>query len=334
MATPESGSEKGHQRHRLKQRDLVMSIFFLFSEEYERSQTESIWQVRVPIERVKDYLQSRHSVRYKSNLWVYTQLKRYEDEIGVKLFAKESIGSDPQDFALRIYYPFVNFLQKQHLYVNQKIKVANGAYDKIQHYSAARGDRKPVRLLLGAGSTIFHLAAIIAEKSSEKATRYSVYTHNLGALQQILNPKVNFGNIEVFMPQGKIDPVTYTIVGSPTPMFESSDFDFVIQGTSRVFDGKLYIESRAEWDRKRMILRSCHGQKLLVLTKHEFSDEPFPGTEPYGSVEDYDWVVVPKRSSEDGPKKRSEVLFDECTSVLKPEIISWNYEIYRVDHRG
>jgi DeoR/GlpR family transcriptional regulator of sugar metabolism len=307
-----------------------MSIFFLFSEEFERSEGESIWDVRLPIDLVKDYLQRQHNVRYQSNLWVYTQLKRYEDEIGVKLFRKESIGSDPQDFALCINFPFENFLQKQHLYVNLKIKVANGVYEKIRHSAEAVGERRPIRLLLGAGSTIFHLASILAEKSREDATKYLIYTHNLGALQQILNPKVDFQNIEVFMPQGRVDPATYTIVGSPTPMFESSHFDFIVQGTSRVFDGKLYIESREEWERKRTILRECEGRKILVLTKHEFSDEPFKGIEPYGEIGDYDWVIVPKRSAEGGTKKRYEHLFDECSSLLEPEIISWNYEIYRV----
>lgn len=330
MTAKPSKTEQPRQRRRLKQQDLVMSIFFLFSEEFERSETESIWDVALPIELVKEYLQERHSVRYKSNLWVYTQLKRYEDELGVKLFAKDPIGRDPQNFALRIFYPFVNFLQKQHLYVNRKIKVANGVYDKIHHSAPLEKVRRPVRLLLGAGSTIFHLASILAEKSWEDETRYEIHTHNLGALEQLLNPKVNFEKIEVLLPEGRVDPSTYTIVGSGTSQFDSTEFDFVVQGTSCVHDGKLYIESAEEWERKRSILHNCSGQKILVLTKHEFSDESFPGAEPYGEIRDYDWVIVPKRAPASGATKRYELLFDACSPLLEAEIISWNYEIYRV----
>lgn len=307
-----------------------MNIFFFISEEFERSTAESIWDITVPIEQIKRYLQEVCQVEYKSSQWVYTQLKRYEDEVGVRLFRKESTGTDSKDFALGLYHPFVNFQQKQHLYVNQKIRVANGVYDKIKHSASERRHGGPMRLLLGAGSTIYHLAAIIAEKSWTDEMKFSVYTHNLGALQQLLNPRVNFHNVEVFTPQGRIDPTTYAIVGPSTPLFESVAFDYVVQGTSRVHKTDLYIESREEWERKKTILSGCTGQKILVLTKHEFAGKPFPGIESYGSITDYDWVVAPRRKSVSLPRKRYDLLFDECAPLFTPEIISWNYEILKV----
>ena len=329
----DSSSDRGH-RHRLRQRDLVMSICSLFSEEYEKSSEESIWEVRIPIDRIKEYLQERHHSEYKSSLWVYTQLKRYEDELGVKLFRKEQSDSDDRSFSLRIYHPFLNFFQKQHLHVSEKIKVANGAYEKIRHDAQLRSTKEPLRLLLGAGSTVYHLAAIIADNSWTDPTRYVIYTHNLGALQQLLNPRVNFENLQVYTPGGRIDPTTYTIVGFAEPLFETSTFDFIVQGTSRVCDGRLYIESGEELPRKRTILHDCRGRKILVLTKHEFADEPFPGVDAYGSLTDYDFIIVPKRNSHTLPKKSYETLFDRYASLLEPEIISWNYEILKVKHRA
>ncbi len=284
------------QRHRLKQLDLVMSICSLFSEEYERTPAESIWEVLIPIDRIKEYLQTTHHAEYKSSLWVYTQLKRYEDEIGVKLFRREQ--NDGRNFSLGIYHPFVNFFQKQHLHVSEKIKVANGAYDKISHFAHQRSLNEPLRLLLGAGSTVYHLAAIIAEKSWTDTIQYEIYTHNLGALQKLMSPRVNFHNIRVLTPQGRIDPITYTIVGASTPLFAGTSFDFIVQGTSRVCDRRLYIESAEERARKMNILHECAGQKILVLTKHEFVETPFSGIDSYGSLDDYDFLIVPRRSTE------------------------------------
>ena len=308
-----------------------MNFFFFLSEEFERSSTESMWDITISIDLFKDYLQEQFHAEYKSSKWVYTQLKRYEDEVGVKLFRKEPLGTDGRSFALGLHYPFVHFSQKQHLYVNQKIRVANGVYEMIRHSAINRKRDDLMRLLLGAGSTIYHLAAIIAEKSWADQGRYAIYTHNLGALQQLLSPRVNFRNIEVFTPQGHVDPSTYAIVGPSTPLFEEVSFDFVVQGTSCVHKTDLYIESQEEWPRKRTILKDCTGEKILVLTKHEFADEPIPSIESYGSIADYDWVVVPKRKALDLPKKRYDILFDECASLFTPEILSWNYEILRVN---
>lgn len=330
----DDSSNEPSRRRRLKQRDLVMSICSLFSEEYDRSRTESIWDVRIPIERIKEYLQERHQTEYRSSLWVYTQLKRYEDELGVRLFRKEQNGKDGGDFSLRIFHPFVNFSQKQHLHVSDKIKIANGAYDKIRHFADERKNGKPLRLLLGAGSSVFHLAAIIAERSRTDNIHYLIHTHNLGALQQLIRTRVNPRHIQLFIPQGIIDPVTYTILGPQTPLFESSTFDFIVQGTSRVCDGRLYIESADELPRKRAILHECTGQKILLLTKHEFADAPFPGIDSYGSIEDYDFIVVPRRRSDSTERKSYEALYDRLAASLAPEIISWNYEILKVRHEG
>jgi hypothetical protein len=38
--------KRPYARHRLRQNELVMNIFFLFESEYERSQVESIWELR------------------------------------------------------------------------------------------------------------------------------------------------------------------------------------------------------------------------------------------------------------------------------------------------
>lgn len=326
-----SSSQRRTTKHRLRKDDLVMKIFYLFSELYEQSAEESIWNVQVPVDEVRRYLHDRYGVSYNSNQWVLTQLRRYEDEIGVPLFRKvpgDASGAG-ENVSLAVHDEMVQFYQKKHLYVSQKIKVANGVYDLIRNKTVAR--REPVNVLLGAGSTVYHLADILAEKSWEDDIRYSIFTHNLGSLQTLLNHNVNYRKITVSIPSGTIDPVTYTIVGDGVELFTKTQFDYIVQGTTCVHDGKLYIESHEELKVKRSILHQCSGVKVLVLTKHEFRDRPIEGVEPFGQLADYDYVVLPRSSSADRrAAKPYEKRLNEHLPMLEAEIMNWNYLIYRV----
>jgi DeoR/GlpR family transcriptional regulator of sugar metabolism len=279
-------------------------------------------------------LQTRYGVFYKRGQWIYTQLRRYEEEIGVRLFRKIGRPGSRQHFSLAVHDQMTQFHQKQHLYVSDKIKVANGVYDQIRNAAADRHSGRAVRLMLGAGSTVYHLAQIIADKSWEDETRFEICTHNLGSLQTLLGHNVNFDRITVSILSGTVDPVTYTIVGSDTSLVTDAAFDFIVQGTSCVYDGLLFIESHTERGVKQTILQKCRGTKILVLTKHEFLDQPFPGIDPYGSIRDYDYVVVPRSASEGVVKKQYERRFELYEPMLYAEILNWNYSIYRVAGRS
>jgi DeoR/GlpR family transcriptional regulator of sugar metabolism len=315
-------------KHRLKRKDLVTKVFYLLSEVYEQSDRDSIWDIELPIERIREHLSTKYGVCYSSDQWVYTQLRRYEEEIGARLFRKICRTGSRRSFSLAVHDKMVEFDQKQHLHVGDKIKVANGVYDKI-HNASAELDR-PVRLLLGAGSTVYHLARIIADRSWEDETRYAIHTHNLGSLQTLLGHNVNYERIAVSIMSGTIDPVTYTIVGADPSEVGGAEFDYIIQGTSCVHEGRLYIESHAERDIKQAILHRCRGTKVLVLTKHEFLDRPLPHIEPYGRLQDYQYLVVPRSSSEEIRKKQYDLRFEGYLQLLAPEILNWNYSIYRV----
>ena len=317
-------------KHRLKQKDLVMNVFGFFSEEYERSNAGSIWEITLPIEKVINYLQQKCDVSYKSNLWVWIQLKRYEEELGVELFKKVKANKQDNQFSIAINYPFINFFQKQHLYVNEKIKVANGVFDKIQDYISKNNNNEPIKIFLGAGTLCFHLSTIFAERSLYNKTKFLIHTNNLGALSQLMAPGINHDNIRVSIPEGKVDSVTHTIIGENTESYLSTKFDFIIQGTSCIHNGDLFIESSEENIRKKAILKNTLGKKILVLTKHEFSDKPMEGSEAYGNLKDYDFVIVPKKSTDSPIKKRYESIFEECKKTLLPEIINWNYEIFKI----
>ncbi len=309
-----------------------MNIFFLFEEEYEKQPVDSIWEIKLPIERIKEYLEKRFSVTYHSNLWVYTQLRRYEEDLGVKLFERIP-AKQKGSFYLSIYKDMVKFYQKQHLYVSKKIKVANGVYDKIRNDFLALPDEekktKKIKILLGAGSTIFHLANIIAQKSWEDNIKYSIYTHNLGSLKRLLEPTVNYDRIKVSTPSGTVDPVTYTIIGDSTNLYHNTSFDYIIMGTSYIYKGKLYVESKAETEIKNTILNYQSKAKILILTKHEFTDIPPSNPKPFGNLSDYTYIVVPRFNITTKTKKKHDLIFNEYNKTLVPEIIHWNYSILK-----
>ncbi len=318
-------------KHRLNQKDLVMNILSLFSEEYENCESGSIWDISISLESIIDKLKEKCNVSYKSDNWVWTQLKRYEEEIGAKLFKRTKSGNEKKSIVISMHSPYINFFQKKHLYINEKIKVANGVYDKINNFAMRKYSSEPIRIFLGAGTLCFHISTIFADRSFESETKYIIHTNNLGVLSELISPRVNHENILVTMPEGDVDPVTYTIIGENNEYYAGHEFDFIIQGTSGIVDGKLYIESAVEKIRKKAILISARGYKILALTKHEFADERNKNTESYGFLSDYDSIIVPRKGNTQSQKKKHELKFEESESLLVPEILNWNYEIYKVN---
>jgi hypothetical protein len=313
---------------RLKRHDLVMGILYKFSDLYESSEAQSIWDIAMPIDELRIHLKMRFGVEYTSNQWVYTQIRRYEDEIGAKLFERRDM-KHANRFNLMLHPNMIEFVQKQHLYVPQKIKLANGIYDKIQ---SAVQYQHTVKVCLGAGSTMYHLAQIFLDRQDQFLPKFQLYTHNAGILPLLYSQQVNYQKLEIFSASGQLDPITRTLIGDPQHIFPTRSFDFIIQGTSRIFEGDLYIESEAEQVIKAELLHQHSGCKMLVLTKHEFQDEPLEHAKPYGNITDYDYVVVP-RSIGNENKKLYDFRFEQYLHLFEPEIMNWNYSILKVVHR-
>lgn len=313
---------------RLHRKELAMGVLYLFSDVFEGSSAESILDVSIPIAQVRSHLRERFGVEYSSNQWIFTQLRRYEEEVGATLFKKTAARSS-NEFHVALNPNMVEFAQKQHLHVPQKIKVAAGAYDKItMSITDAMRDR-PVRVFLGAGSTVYHLSQIFADRTGPEVPRFQLFTHNAGSIQMLLSGDVDFERLSVVVIGGTLDPVTRTILGSGPAALPEHAYDFIVQGTSCVHDGRLYIESEPERALKSAILHQCTGCKILVVTKHEFSAHALPGVESYGAITDYDYVIVP-RSIHDRPQKKYEREFAAYEHLFEPEILNWNYSILKL----
>ena len=323
-------------RHRLKREELVMAVLSLLSEEFERSEAESMWQIALPASTIRKHLSERHGTAYSSDHWLHTQLRRYEDEIGVPLFERTSQTNTGKEktFALGLHQPMTDFYQKQHLYVTEKIKIANGVYDFIKDYARRLGKERACNVLLGAGSTVYHMATIFAEGSHSAPERYHLFTHNAGFFQKLLNSNVNYDRLTVSTLGGTLEPTTRTILGTRLDELGGTELDIVVQGTSNICNGRLYVESERERVVKAAILNECSGCKILVCTKHEFSERPLTETMSYGWLTDYDYLVVPHSPGNAASRaKQYELEFQRHEPYLEPQVLNWNYAIFRIVKR-
>ncbi|MBE9572940.1 MAG: hypothetical protein IMF11_20135 [Proteobacteria bacterium] len=324
MDTDQTGT-----KHRLKRKDLVKYIFIIFSSEYERSDVETIWDIEIPIEKLRIHLKEKHGVDYTSNSYIYNQLKHYEEEIGLTLFRFEKSEESEQNILVSIHDKMSAFYQHHHLYATHKIKIANGVYGMIQNFISETGITRPVNILLGSGTIPYHLAIILRDKSSEK-NRYSFYTHNLGIIEELHGPDANPKHYDLYIPAGKVNYWINAIIGTDNNLYKSIDFDFIVQSTKYIYNGELYVDDQEQNERKRVILKECRGVKILTLIKDELVDQPLKDLSPFGALTDYDYVVVPRMSSNVKKRRKYDQMFDQYQDLFSSEIVSWNFIIYRV----
>jgi DeoR/GlpR family transcriptional regulator of sugar metabolism len=312
------------QRRRLKRKDLVAAVFVLFSEEYDRRGADSILDIELPLKEVRRYLLARFGIDYTSDFWIWTQLGKYEEEANISLFRKRE---DPEGLVLGIARDMSTYFQKEHLYVTQKIKVANGVLELMRNEPEGRSG--PLSILLGAGSTVARIAEALVEGLESFPGPWRVATHNLGVIQTLGRAGPHSSRIELTVPEGRVDPVTNLILWRNEDFYAQLCLDWVIEGSSFLKDGELYVESAEETLIKSAILRRCPGRKVLVLTGHEAVASLPPGLSPFGRVEAYDYVVLPRFSRESSRPSRFDLAFAAVRERFEPFVLTWNYEILK-----
>ncbi len=315
---------------RLKQKDLVFNVLHLFSLELEKNQVKSIWDVVLSSSQIIEYLKERYSIDYKTDYWLWTQLKRYEEELGMPLFKKYK-GSGPT-FTISLAAPYTHFHQKKHLYIAEKLKTANAVHDEIENFAQQHTREVPVKVLLGAGGLCNHIASIFAEHLDTLSYPLDIYTHNLGIIEQFSSLLQREYHLGVFVPSGELDPTTYTLLEQQDSFYENIPFDFIVQGTSFLYEGNLFIESKIELPRKASIAKKAKGTKILALSMHEFIDDPslVQGLTSYASLSDYDQLIVPRSGTTDGLSEHSNQVFLSYIDSLHPLVLNWNYAIYQI----
>ena len=134
--------------------------------------------------------------------------------------------------------------------------------------------------------------------------------------------------IKIYTPAGMIDPVGNIIVGDDNNFYLSTEFDFIIQSTNTIYERKLYVHTKEESERKRIILEKCRGVKILALVMDEFKTSLDEKMSCYGKLSDYDFIIVPRTRSK--RESEYETMLKKMDDFMIPEIVHWNYVIYKI----
>lgn len=312
-------------KHRLKQKDLIAQLFILFSEEYDRLQVDSITDVAIPLPSIRDYIREKTGISYSSDSWIITQVHKYEEELGTKLFRRTVATAGP---ALGLCKDLFTYEQKRHLYITQKIKTANGVFDLIKNSLGDPPAEQTIRVLLEAGSTVTRVAEIIAQNLASLPLRWEVSTNNLGVLECLGKTGTAYRKVSLSVPRGNFDPATNLILGEEEDLYGRKEFDWIIQGTSFLSRGSLYVEKPEEAVLKSRILHDYGGTKVLLLTGHEATARIHADTKPFGKVSDYDFIIHPALPQDSAASRRLALeLSCEGSPDLSVMIRNWSYEI-------
>ena len=317
-------TEKRASKHRLKQKDLVALLLALFSEEYDKAQVDSITDILLPMSAIKTYLQSKVGISYTSDAWIITQVRKYEEENDTVLFRKTA---SQEGAALGLCQNISTYEQKRHLYVTQKIRTANGVFDLMRNSVEKRPSGNTISILLEAGSTVTRVAEIIAQNLNSLPLKWDICTHNLGVIECFGKTSPAYKNVSISVPQGKFDPVTNLILSDKLELYMDREFDWIIQGTSFLADGNLYVEKPEESRLKAKILHDCRGTKVLVLTGHEATLHLSCPTEPFGVISDYDYIVYPALAGDSAAAKKMNKEMAQFAETLPVIIRNWSYVI-------
>ena len=311
-------------KRRLKKKDMIMLLLTLFSEQYDSAQVDSITDIMIPMETVKDYIRDKVGINYTSEPWIINQIRKYEEEIGTRLFRK--IVTE-QGSTLGLCQDLSTYEQKRHLYVTQKIKTANGVFDLIFNMLEKSVSYKTIKILLDGGSTVTRVAEIIAKNPNQPAVNWEIYTHNLGVIECFGKTSTAYQGISIHVPQGIYDHVTNLILSDRLEFYLERKFDWIIQGTSFLSSGKLYVEKSEEARVKASILSDCIGKKVLVLTGHEATSNLSCFAEPFGVVSQYDYVVYPLLASGSTAAEKMGNELMQFAKIMPIMIQNWSYVI-------
>lgn len=307
---------------RLKRDELVEMVFARFWAAARERNSSTIAGVSVPLDTLREEIARQTGVPRQNNKWIASQLRSYEKSHGVKLFSFErsSTGSEQVCAARNM----VSFIQKKHLHRPEKVRLAAALADLVETEFSTPGGS--IRLLLGAGTTLALAAEVLRTRASAWNIRIAVITHNMGILQELTHRETP-EHLTVTVPRGTFDPVTWALVPEDPAALGDEDVDVMVQGTSAVHLGTLYVESAREAPVKRAVVERTAGVKVLVLTLHEFVQEVPSSMHPFGSVHEYDLIVIPRMKHPSPDQEEALGWIREELASHEVKIRHWHYEI-------
>lgn len=307
---------------RLKRDELVEAVFARFWSAAREHDLPGIAGISLELDDLRDEIARQTGVPRQNNKWIVTQLRSYEKSHSARLFSfhRNADGAE----CVRAADKMVSFVQKKHLHRPEKIRLATALADLIATDFA--DSPEPVRVFLGAGTTLTLAAEIIRNRAEELVTPVQIITHNAGILQALILPETP-KHLTVTVPRGTFDPVTNAFLPDDLSGLNFEDTDLVVQGTSAVCDGILYVESENEARVKQQILKQATGLSVLVLTLHEFSRSVPPTMHRYGEISDYDLVILPRMNRPSIDQQEAQQWIADHLTDYTVKVRHWHYEI-------
>ena len=318
---------KRSKRRRIKRGELVKFVFSVFSQWYERTSVDSIYDIRIPVAELRRRLSESYDSTYQNDWWILTQIHRYERETGSQLFERVDDGDDPDSIVLAIYRGIDGFHQSHHLLANQKIRIAAGVLDLIRN--TEREGPEPISLYLGSGSIPATVADVLMHKIVDHGGAYRVFSHNLAVQEKILTASHPPESIDFYSVGGRVDWAKYIILTDNVETLTALPVDYVVQSTNTISDGTLYVSDPHEAAVKKAILYDLPGTKILTVMKDEFTRSS-EGKQRYGRLCDYDYIVtIPAKN---GTTRLADRFLADRTDRFQQLISHWSYTVYRTMH--
>jgi DeoR/GlpR family transcriptional regulator of sugar metabolism len=307
---------------RLKRDELVEAVFARFWSAARENGRPEIAGISLELDELRDEIARQTGVPRQNNKWIVTQLRSYEKSHSVRLFSFHRNAGGAE--CVRAADKMVSFVQKKHLYRPEKIRLATALADLIATDYA--DSQEQVRIFLGAGTTLTLAAEIIRNRAGELNAPVQIITHNAGILQVLILPETS-KHLTVTVPRGTFDPVTYVFLPDDLSGFHLEETDLVVQGTSAVCEGVLYVESETEARVKQRILGQTTGLSVLVLTLHEFLRSVPPTMHRYGEIRDYDLVILPRMNRPSVDQQEAQQWIAANLRHYTVKVRHWHYEI-------
>ncbi len=309
---------------RLKRNELVETAFAIFWSRARNEGLPSIAGVAVSLDDLRDEISHRTGVTRQNNKWIATQLRNYEKEQNVRLFSfrRDRDGGEQ----VRVSDTLVSFVQKKHLHRPEKVRLAAALADLIE--SEYGTGIKPLRVLLGAGTTLTLAADVIAGRAATMRRPLEILTHNVGILETLIQPDTP-SSVTVTVPYGTFDPVTYTLLPVHARDLAFETVELAVQGTSALYQSELYVESEREAEAKRAVLQGPASTKVLVLTLHEFTAVAPESMYSYGDLEEYNLVVFPRMKHPTADQEQALSWLESSLPHYERTVRHWHYEILK-----
>ena len=158
--------------------------------------------------------------------------------------------------------------------------------------------------------------------------RLTITTNNMGVIE-ILTKARTPANLSLEVCGGTYAPSRHRLIPALPVFGDGRDIDLLVQGTSVLHEGVLYVETAREAAVKETFREETDAAKALLPTLHEYSREAPPDCHPFGTVDSYDFIFVPLMKNPTENRQRALEWLGNGSTTFTACIRQWHYAVYR-----